>query len=66
METKNFDALIESICATGCIEVNRTIILLEKGEAPAYLKDLPPADYQSVLKELKSIMDIYGGKVCSL
>ena len=66
METENFDALIESICATGCIEVNRTIILLEKGEAPAHLEKLNPAEYQNVLKELKSIMDIYDGNVCSL
>ncbi len=66
METKNFDALIESICAAGCIEVTRTIILLEKGEAPTHLEKLNPTEHQTVLKELKSIMDVYGGNVCSL
>jgi len=66
METENFDALIELICAAGCIEVSRTIILLEEGKTPSHLEKLNPAEHQTVLKELKSIMDVYGGNVCSL
>ena len=66
MNTEDFDSLIESICAAGCIEVSRTIMLLEKGESPSLLRKLAPIEHKRVLEELKSIMDVYGGKVCSL
>ena len=66
MNTESFDELIESICASGCIEVNRTIMLLEKGKSPSKLEKLSIVECESVLKELQSIMDIYGGDVCSL
>ncbi len=66
MNTEDFDTLIESICAAGCISVTKTIMELEKGDSPSHLKQLNASERQSVLKELKSIMDIYGGNVCSL
>ena len=66
MKAEKFEQLIESICGNGCIEVNRTIMLLEKGKSPFALEKLNITERQSVLKELKSIMDIYGGEVCSL
>ena len=65
MTIENFDELIESICGNGCIEVNRAIMLLEKGKSPSSLEKLNTIERQSVLKELKSIMDVYGGEVCS-
>ncbi|MCK5918680.1 MAG: hypothetical protein KAG34_09650 [Cocleimonas sp.] len=66
MDTEGFDSLIESICAAGCIEVNQTISLLEKGKSSSELQKLNDPERQLVLKELKSIMDVYGGEVCSL
>ena len=66
MNKEDFDALIESICAAGCISVTKTIAELEKGNPPSYLKQLNALERQSILKELKSIMDVYGGNICSL
>ena len=66
MNTEDFDTLIESICAAGCLAVTKTIIQLERRETPSRLKNLSHSEQLLVLKELKSIMDIYGGNVCSL
>ncbi len=66
MNTEDLDLLIESICSDGCITVTKTIMQLEKEESPASLKHLNSSERQSVLKELKSIMDIYSGDVCSV
>ena len=66
MNTEDLDLLIESICSDGCITVTKTIMQLEKEESPTSLKYLNSSERQSVLKELKSIMDIYGGDVCSI
>jgi hypothetical protein len=66
MNTEDFDLLIESICGDGCIIVNKTIMLLEKEESPSSLQHLNATEHQTILKELKSIMDIYDGEVCSL
>jgi hypothetical protein len=66
MNTEDFDALIESICANGCIEVNQTIALLEKGKSPSDLEYLDNGERQAILKELISIMDVYDGQTCSI
>lgn len=67
MKTVNFDALVEAICAEGCKHVYQTISLLEKQESyPDALAALTDSERQHILEELKSIMDVYGGNVCSL
>ena len=66
MTTTDFDKLIEDVCGQGCIQVNQTIRQLEKGQCPDELQQLNPTERDSVLKELKSVMDIYGGDICSL
>ena len=66
MNTEELDLLIESICGDGCITVTKTIMQLEKDEFPSNLQHLNSSERQSVLKELKSIMDIYSGEVCSI
>lgn len=66
MNTEDFDTLIETICAQGCISVNKTINQLEKDQCPAGLSQLNSSERQSVLSELKSVMDVYGGEVCSI
>ncbi len=66
MNTEDLDLLVESICNDGCIIVTKTIMQLEKEESPASLKHLNSSERQSVLKELKAIMDIYGGDICSV
>ena len=62
----NFDLLIEEVCGQGCIQVNQTILQLEKGQCPEQLEQLSPLERETVLKELKSVMDVYGGNVCSI
>jgi hypothetical protein len=66
MNREEFEEMVESICAKGCIEVNQTIILLEKEKASSHLDYLSHLERQLLLKELKSIMGVYGEKVCSL
>jgi len=66
MNREEFEKVVEFICAKGCVEVNQTIILLEKEKASSDLDCLSHSERQLLLKELKSIMDIYGEKVCSL
>ncbi len=66
MTTTDFDKLIEEVCKQGCIQVNQTISQLEKGQCPDELQQLNPTERDSVLKELKSVMDIYSGDICSL
>jgi hypothetical protein len=66
MDKEEFDVLIETICRNGCLDVTRTIMLLEKGESPSKLQHLNYSEHQAILKELKSIMDIYDGEVCSI
>ncbi len=66
MNTEDFDLLIESICSDGCIIVNKTIMLLEKEESPPSLQHLNTTEHQMILKELRSIMGIYNGRVCSI
>lgn len=66
MTTIDFDRLIEEVCGQGCIQVNQTINQLEKGQCPEQLEQLSKLERETVLKELKSVMDIYEGGVCSI
>lgn len=66
MSTEDFEALIESICGNGCIEVNQTILLLEKGKSPSHLEHLDDDERHAILKELKSIMGVYDQQICSI
>ena len=66
MTTADFDRLIEEVCGQGCIQVNQTINQLEKGLCPEQLEQLSKLECETVLKELKSVMDIYDGGICSI
>lgn len=66
MTTADFDSLIEDVCGQGCIQVNQTIIQLEEGQCPPQLQQLSLPERETVLKELKSVMDVYDGGVCSI
>ena len=66
MTTTDFDLLIEEVCGQGCIQVNQTISQLEKGQCPEQLEKLNSLERETVLKELKSVMDVYGGDICSI
>lgn len=66
MTTTDFDLLIEKVCGQGCIQVNQTINQLEKGQCPKQLEQLSSLERETVLKELKSVMDVYDGGICSI
>ncbi|MDD5329019.1 MAG: hypothetical protein PHX38_03380 [Sulfuricella sp.] len=50
---------VETLCQKGCKEVSRLILTLERGEPVAEVLELPPAERQAVLDELKAIMAVY-------
>jgi hypothetical protein len=60
------DELVETIAQRGCIEVNQLLLRLESGKIPEDLKNLSDAERLYVLDELKSVMAIYEGGVCSI
>jgi hypothetical protein len=59
MENKKITGAIESICHNGCTTVNAIITSLEKGEPIDQINDLNKQDVSILIKELKSIMDVY-------
>lgn len=63
---EDFDGLIENICEQGCLQVYQTITQLEQNQCPDQLQPLAPSERLAVLEELKSIMAIYKGSICSL
>jgi len=60
------DELVETIAQRGCIEVNRLLLQLDSGKIPEDLKNLPETERLYIRDELKSVMAIYEGGVCSI
>ncbi len=60
------DEIIENIAKRGCIEVNQILVELDSGTPPHFLEHLPEQERQYIHDELKSVMEIYQGSVCSL
>ena len=60
------DELVETIAQRGCIEVNQLLLRLESGKIPEDLKNLSDAERRYIRDELKSVMAIYEGGVCSI
>ena len=60
------DALIEEIAQRGCLEVNQFIHQMDANQAPAPLDDLDEAERQYIKDELKSVMAVYEGGICSI
>lgn len=60
------DELLEEIAQRGCLEVNQFISQLDAGKAPEPLDKLKQKERQYIHDELKSVMEIYDGGVCSI
>lgn len=60
MRSKQIDECIERLCQKGCRSVRDDIRLLERGETIPELNVLDDLARQAVLKELRSIMAVYG------
>lgn len=62
----NLDEVIEDIAQRGCLEVNRIISLLDSGSSPEPLDQLEAKERDYIHAELKSVMAVYDGDVCSI
>jgi hypothetical protein len=60
------DHVVEEIAGTGCMKVNKVLYALEKGDTPARLEAFTPEERDYIYHELKSVMDVYDGGVCSI
>ncbi|MEE9327029.1 MAG: PDC sensor domain-containing protein [Cocleimonas sp.] len=63
---KELDELLEEIAQRGCLEVNQFISQLDAGKIPESLDGLREKERQYIHDELKSVMAIYDGGVCSI
>ena len=60
------DEVLEDIAQSGCLEVNQIITQLDAGNVPPPLDSLKEDERQYIHDELKSVMAVYEGGVCSL
>jgi hypothetical protein len=66
VDKDEMDNLIEEIALRGCLEINQIIIKLTSKEPPEFLAQLKEEELQYIHDELKSVMDVYEGEVCSI
>ncbi len=66
IDMKQLDNIIEDIAQLGCLEVNQIIRQLDAGDTPANMSELQTEEQQYIHSELKSVMAIYDGGVCSI
>ncbi len=60
------DNVLEDIAQRGCLKVNQILSLLDSGKIPEVLKSLSTDEQTYIYEELKAIMSVYEGGVCSL
>jgi hypothetical protein len=60
MYSKPIQACIDAICAKGCGAVREDLLWLERGRNLPEAAGLEEEELQVVIKELKSIMSVYG------
>jgi len=66
LDISYLDEVLEDIAQSGCLEVNQILSLLDAGMVPELLNSLENDEREYIHKELKSIMAIYEGGVCSI
>ena len=62
----HLDEVLEDIAQRGCLEVNQFITQLDAGKMPAPLDELEEKEREYIHDELKSVMAVYEGGVCSI
>ncbi len=60
MDRKQIDNSVEQLCVKGCLAVREDIKLLQQGVVLPEIRDLDELGRKLVLKELESIMAVYG------
>ena len=66
LDTPRLDREVDALASLGCIQVNKLLYALEKGEIPDRVAALSPAERDYIYHELKTVMDVYEGGVCGL
>ena len=66
VDQDEMDKLVDEIALRGCLEVNQIIMKLASKKPPEFLAELKEQEQQYIHDELKSVMDVYEGEVCSL
>jgi hypothetical protein len=66
IDTNKLDKIVEQLAAEGCIQVNKTLYSVENEDVPEKLAQLSKTERDYVYQELKSVMDVYDGGVCSI
>lgn len=64
-DVSHLDEIIENIAQSGCLEVNQIISLLDAGQTPEILASSEAHEREYIHHELKSIMAVYEGGICS-
>lgn len=62
----HLDTIVEQLAGEGCMKVNKLLYAIEKGDIPEILADNSTTEREYIYQELKSVMDVYEGDVCSL
>jgi hypothetical protein len=60
------DEVLEEVAQRGCLEVNQIISQLDAGTSPEPLDKLKANEIEYIHQELKSVMAVYDGGVCSI
>lgn len=66
LDTQALDVIIEEIAQRGCLEVHQILKELNLGTPPHLLDYFTEQQRKYIHDELKSVMDIYEGNICSL
>ena len=66
LNMSHLDEVLEEIAQRGCLEVNQFINQLDAGKSPSPLDKLEQKERQYIHTELKSVMAVYDGGVCSI
>jgi len=66
IDVSQLDEILEEIAQSGCLEVNQIIRQLDSGTIPKRLNLLKDSERDYIHSELKSIMSVYNGSICSI
>ncbi|MEZ5536840.1 MAG: hypothetical protein R3F02_14605 [Thiolinea sp.] len=66
LDLVKLDSVIEEIAGLGCMQVNKLLYAVEKDEVPELLAAYSKPEQEYIYRELKSVMDVYEGGVCSI
>jgi hypothetical protein len=66
LDYARLDLAIEQFAAEGCMKVNKLLYAVDNDEIPQKLEPFSEAELDYIYKELKSVMDVYEGSICSI